>query len=210
MAVVGSAEQWADVFPEGLISPIIEAVLSAWRRFPKPDATDHEVPITRRFRQALRHERDLRRLPFRVERESVEDDPDTAEELGRIDLRLLYGVREEVYFAFECKRLRVPSNGSTRSLAWEYVVEGMLRFVDGRYGAHSAHGGMMGYVMDGNVPLAMKGVGASIKTEKKKLRQRGRKGLNRSSLFPRKPAVRETSHDRGSSAIRVHHLFLRV
>ena len=45
-----------------------------------------------------------------------------------------------------------------KSLVDEYVKEGMQRFVDGTYSRHVQHGGMLGYVLDGDVARAMKNV----------------------------------------------------
>src|SRR5690242_5143049 len=105
--VIGDAEIWADTFPEELVPRLLDLVIATWESFAKPGPSDYEVPITRRFKHALKQAKDLQRLPLRIEREPAEDDPVTGIELGRIDLKFLPAVSalEEVYFAFECKRL---------------------------------------------------------------------------------------------------------
>lgn len=108
MAVVGDSRMWASAFHVGLIPKIVELVLACWDGCEKPKGRDKEVPITRRFRVALVLRKNaLRDLPVRIERESVEDDLETAEERGRIDLRFTEArsCREDVYFAFECNAL---------------------------------------------------------------------------------------------------------
>lgn len=100
---------------------------------------------------------------MRVAREFVVDDADTGEELGRIDLCLLYGHEESVYFAFECKRLNVPFPSGMKSLAGEYVgSQGMMCFVTGKYADGHEHGGMIGFVMSGDVGTAIQAVRHAI------------------------------------------------
>jgi hypothetical protein len=118
MAIVGGTDLWADFFPDDLIPDILDMVIEVWSSFVKPSSHEHEVPITKRFRSSLEDYKDLKRLPVRIDRETPVDNLNTAEELGRIDLRLTHGYRSNVYFAFECKRLNVISkSGRIRSLA---------------------------------------------------------------------------------------------
>ncbi len=189
---------------------IIEAVISAWRKFPKPRRDEHEVPITRRFRLMLIQERNLRQLPVRIDRESVEDDLETGGELGRIDLRFLFEILEHVYFALECKRLNVVRDGKRASLAGKYVSEGMMRFVEGKYGRRSKQGGMLGYVMAGDRAFAIAAVDDRVRSEHVALRQVGGKGLERSSLFPSNEGLKGTRHRLGKRCLVLHHLFLLV
>src|ERR1022692_3404302 len=151
---------WSDVFPEELIPRIIDLIFDTWHAFPSPKPTDYEVPITRRFKVALKNAKDLRRLPLRIEREPAEDDPTTAAELGRIDLKFSAAgsAREEVYFAFECKRLYPIENGKRRARAAEYITEGMIRFTTGQYSSVMHAGGMIGYVLDGHCEKAIAAV----------------------------------------------------
>lgn len=125
MAILGSAELWADFFPDELIPDILAMVVEVWAEFTQPSTNEHEVPITMRFRAALEQYKDLKRLPLRIDREAPVDDLENAAELGRVDLRLTHGYRSDVYFAFECKRLNViSSKGTVSSLAGEYVSQG--------------------------------------------------------------------------------------
>src|ERR1700734_1280363 len=107
MAVVGDSSMWGSAFHVGLIPKIIDLVVTCWDGCEKPKPRDREVPITRRFKVALMVRKNaLRNLPVRIDRESVEDDLVTTEERGRIDLRFTEArsCREDIYFAFECKR----------------------------------------------------------------------------------------------------------
>lgn len=208
---VGDVDAWAEVFPEELVPRIIDLAWTTWATFPKPSAEEHEVPITRRFRCALKQAKDYIRLPVRIDREAAEDDPATAQELGRIDLRFspAGSALEEVYFAFECKRLNATENGTRRPRASEYVAEGMMRFVTGQYSTAMRHGGMIGYVLDGNCDHAIRLVGQNIASSKVALRTQNGGGILPSSLRMQNPLIRETRHDLGRPDLfRVHHLFL--
>ncbi|MBL8228813.1 MAG: hypothetical protein JNL98_10065 [Bryobacterales bacterium] len=79
-------------------------------------------------------------------------DPDP---VGYVDVGILFSVGlDEVCLFIECKRLNV--NGA--SLAAEYVAEGMMRFVMGKYAPDLPVAAMLGYVMDGQVPKASESV----------------------------------------------------
>jgi hypothetical protein len=207
---LGDVDAWAEVFPEDLVPRIIDLVWTTWTTFPKPLPKEHEVPITRRFRCALKQAKDYIRLPVRIDREPAEDDPSTAQELGRIDLRFspARSALEEVYFAFECKRLNATENGTRRARASEYVTEGMKRFVTGQYAAAMCHGGMIGYVLDGDCDHAIRLVGQNIAANRVVLRMQDAE-LGASGLRRQNAMIRETTHDLGRSELfRLHHLFL--
>ena len=209
--IIGDAEIWSDTFPEELIPRMLDLVSQTWEPFSRPDPSDHEVPITRRFKHALKQAKDFQRLPIRIEREPAEDNPETGEELGRIDLKFLPAVSalEEVYFAFECKRLNVTANGVRRTLAAEYVTQGMMRFVTGQYASSVHNGGMIGYVLDGKSDDAMTAVDLNIATRQEELGMSASASLGRSTLRPDNPLIRETNHTRlAQRKFRLHHVFL--
>jgi hypothetical protein len=209
--VIGDAEIWSDTFPQELVPRLVDLVTDTWASFPKPSSSDREVPITRRFKHVLKQAKDFKRLPIRVEREPAEDDPNTGEELGRIDLKFLPAIsaREEVYFAFECKRLNAVIGGVRRSLAPEYVTEGMMRFVTGQYASLGTHGGMIGYVLDGSGPDAISSVDENVRSRLVELCMSTSSGLQPSSLRPVNNLIRETNHNLlPQRPFRLHHLFL--
>lgn len=218
METLGSADLWSDVFPEDLVPPIINLVLAAWDSFePKPDPTELEVPITRRFRVRLRQQRDLRRLPVRILREVVEDSPDGEGELGRIDLQFCHGFQESSYFAFECKRCsvilppkRAGARSQRRSLGSLYVSQGMMRFVSGQYSSQVSCGGMLAYVMDGDVSWAVQQISRSIRGNRSELQVSGggSRVVQASPDHPGHPGVRVTSHRVSGRTFTMHHLFL--
>jgi len=151
-------------------------------------------------------------LPIRIDREAIVDDINKESEIGRIDLRLTHGYRSEVYFAFECKRLNViDKNGRTSSLAKEYVMNGMTRFVgsEPQYAIGLKQGGMIGYVMNGKIDGAITAVNKQIKDHYKDLQMKPSKGLNPSSRLPEN-LIRETLHHLPDSEFTIHHVFLPI
>ena len=73
---------------------------------------------------------------------------------GRIDVAVLLDPAAEEYLAYECKRLNDVREDGRRSLAGEYVTEGLSRFVAEQYSENLPVGCMLGYVLDGDVAYA--------------------------------------------------------
>jgi len=210
MNVGGDPNLWSDLVPDRFIPDIIALVLEGWETFDKPGRDDLEVPITMRFCCCLRAHKNRSRLPFRIEYESPELRLESSTVVGRIDLRFCHGYREDVYFAFECKRLNVVDRaGKRRSLAGKYVEEGMMRFVEGKYAAGLDKGGMLGYVMDGATPSAVQAVEGAVARRRQQLRLTSA-DLERSSIRRDDARVRETRHGLHSGPFVVYHLFLSV
>lgn len=207
---IGNTSMWADTFPDELVPRILDLITETWEGLEKPGDSDHEVAITKKFKHFLKQAKNYRKLPVRIERESPEDDSNTGEELGRIDLKFMPATSavEEVYLAFECKRLHVVENGKLRSLASEYVKEGMLRFVNGQYASTLRHGGMIGYVLNGNCVRAIQQIERNLTKLHDQLRLSSG-ALAQSSLRSENTNIRETSHRlEDSRTFRIHHLFL--
>lgn len=81
---------------------------------------------------------------------------------GKIDIAILLDWERERYLAYECKRLNVVHVGRRSSLATEYVVNGMMRFMTERYAELLPVGCMLGYVMGGDVGFAETQLGTAI------------------------------------------------
>lgn len=210
MAIIGSPKEFLEI--EDFIPDILAMVLDAWSSFVKPLPTDHEVPITRKFRLKLLQQRDLKNLPLKIEREVTIDDPKTGEEIGRIDLCLTYSCRSEVYFAFECKRLNVINkNGRTSSFAKEYVMNGMTRFVgsEPQYAIGLKQGGMIGYVVNGKIDSAITAVNKQVKAHYMDLQMKFSKELNPSFRLPDR-LTRESLHHLPDREFTIHHVLLPV
>lgn len=81
---------------------------------------------------------------------------------GRIDLAVLLDPLAEGYLAYECKRLNIVRADGRRSLAREYVMDGIYRFIVGQYSENLPVGCMLGYVLDGDVVYAASSLRAKI------------------------------------------------
>lgn len=81
---------------------------------------------------------------------------------GKIDLAVLFDWERERYLAYECKRLNVRNAGGRASLATDYVVDGMMRFITEQYAHDLPMGCMLGYVIDGDMPFAQQRVSDAI------------------------------------------------
>jgi hypothetical protein len=208
--VIGDAAQWDDFFPGHLLPRILDLVTETWERFEKPQQDALEPAITKRFRSALKQAKDYKGLPFFIMREDVEDDFEAGEEVGRKDLAFYPtggSSREEVYFAFECKRLNALVGGRVRALASEYVTEGMARFVTGQYARFMGQGGMIGYVLDSQCERAIGLVENNIRIRHSELRMDPPGVLAESSLWPENPLIRQSEH-KLPRLFRMHHIFL--
>ena len=217
MGTVGNAVVWRDdLFPEGFIPEILELVITSWDPFEKPHRLEHEERITRRFAERVRHKKNKRGdLPFKIRVEVSIPDVEIGQESGRVDFIFDYigTIREEVYFAFECKRLRIPypppSKLDTNNS--DYTGEqGMMCFVTGKYSEGLPYGGMIGYVMDGETEKAILSVGILIKKKRLALKLVGDTGLERSSVMGDSQNVRETRHILNERKFTIHHIFLAV
>jgi len=170
-----------------------------------------EDKITIAMCRALWQNRTTRELMFQIDTQQVELEPTPGEELGRLDITFRPLVpREDIYFCLECKRLNVVKDGKTRAYASEYVAFGMLRFVTGQYAKAVRHGGMLGYVLDGNVSRAMANVEANIRSHHVALRMDAPGKFQPSTVLREDPRARETHHQRAheTSPFRIHHLFM--
>jgi hypothetical protein len=203
-------EYWSQTFPDDLVPQILEMVLSAWDAFIKPQPNAGEVETTLRFRKQLLQTSQLRNLPLRIDPEVELRDPVTNEVIGKLDLRLTTPRRvgDEVYFAFECKRLyaTMPS-GAVKSLAGEYVVLGMMRYASEQYAKSVSHGGMIGYVLNGKPSRAIKQVGKNIREKHGELRIVSPGELLNSRLV-KSDLVFLTEHEIEPRRFQIHHVFL--
>src|ERR1035437_6832219 len=162
MQFSGDAKAWEGVLQ--FIPDLLELVCEAWSHVQGIGPIDNEVTITERFLMPLR--RNKRDLPFRISLETAVSDEDTGHPLGRVDIEFApcWSANEDVYFAIECKCLRIPRQGKVRSNADRYVgTDGMIRFVSGKYSKGHPAAAMAGYVMDGDCASAIASVGEAIR-----------------------------------------------
>jgi len=214
IGVVGNGRLWKeDLFPEELIPEILELVITSWRTFKKPDHLAREVPISKAFTKKIRAEKNQHGdLPFHVWYELPPLSTQTEED-GRIDILFSYiGThREDIYLAFECKRLRIPYPSGLDTNNSDYVGDqGMMCFVTGKYSPSVTHAGMIGYVMDGKANLAIISLEKLIKRKRSTLKLRENTGLQPSLIMLNCQNVRETTHILSGKQLKIHHLFLAI
>jgi hypothetical protein len=85
-----------------------------------------------------------------------------------------------------------------------------LRFVTGQYSKAVRHGGMVAYVLDGNVANAMSNVEANIRQRHQQLLMTAPGALLVSTVLKDDSRARETHHKRkhDTNTFRIHHLFV--
>jgi hypothetical protein len=201
-----------ELFPLGFSGEVMRHVVDTWRAFSLHHSVRHETKITAVFRDALIKAYVAADRSWFIALEDPITDPDFGTELGRNDLRFYpqnhYG--QTIFFTVECKRLRVPTKNGISHLADKYVVDGMQRFVDGKYSSELPCGGMVGYVMDNNVSDAFDAVQAAIKAKRKQLKIPPKGISNPSAVLPKYEWSADTHHKRTCGAIKLHHALLGV
>lgn len=168
--LVGDAKDWTARF-RNLDVRFLERVVAVWPRCQAVlPLNAHEDTITINLVEILSKDSKARRLFHYLEfhYEPLGYTPEgLAYSKGQIDMAVLLDQERSRYLAYECKRLNVGrEGGGTRSLATEYVKEGIVRFVTEKYAADLPIGCMLGYVMDGNVTTARSRLDAAIDANK--------------------------------------------
>lgn len=210
MMILDNEKSWGELFPVNSIPNILGLVVDTWNNFKKPNANELENRINQRFTDKLRiakNEADLRCFQIRSEVGTIGTD-------GRIDIVFIpTGThREEVYFAFECKRLRIPCEDKTKpdSNSSKYVgKDGMMCFITGKYSEGLNYGGMIAYVMDGKVNEAIIQVKNSMQKKKIPLCVINDPFFMTSPLL-NDDKVKETSHKLGARDFTIYHVFLAI
>ena len=84
-----------------------------------------------------------------------------------------------------------------------------MRFIRGQYAARVRHGGMLGYVLDGNVAHAIQNIRNVIKKRFRELGMESPGEMLPSSVRPDNSRVKETYHSRRhiSDSFQIHHIF---
>jgi len=210
LSVLGSPDQWVDLL-DSMVPDILHLTVAAWESLPAIASDEKEDNITLALCRVLRQNREARNLPFQIHTQQVEIDPQPGEDMGRLDIVFnLLVPREEIYFCLEGKRLNVIKNGETRAYAAEYVSHGMMRFVTGQYSRAVHHGGMIGYVLDGDISRAITNVEANVQAQHAALGMSAPGDLVESEHLKPDTRARESDHQRTheTTKFRIHHLFM--
>lgn len=212
MKAIGVPNEWIDLI-DSMVPDILDLVVASWLLMPAISPDSREDPITEELCRLLRANRSSGDLPFRIDIQMVELDPNPGQIQGRLDIVFSPMVpREDIYFCLECKRLNVPDGkGRTRSFATEYVTRGMTRFVKGQYGKRVRHGAMLGYVFNGNFTSAFAAITKAIRARLADLGMSPPGGMKSSTVRPHDSNCRETHHERnGLVRFLLHHQLVPV
>lgn len=162
---VGNAAVWADRF-RSFDKRFLLRVVAVWLRClavlpPQPD----EDTITTNLVELLQRDSGILRwfhwIEFQYEPFGHTSDG-TAYSKGRIDVAVFLNQDRDTYLAYECKCLNAVRADGRRSLATEYVMDGLCRYIRGQYSENLPVGCMLGYVLDGDVAHAASSVRAKI------------------------------------------------
>ena len=165
MSIIGNPGRWPSEF-RSVYELIVGAAERAWGACrTRCNERTREDQITRRLVILMKRDPQVRAAPHLPIVSQYELLPDhvlgDVSPKGYLDIAVLFRPEDqELYLAFECKRLNVGSR--RRSRAAEYVGRGMLRFVHAQYARELPVGVMIGYVMDGDILFAAAAVRAEI------------------------------------------------
>ncbi|MDB6028023.1 MAG: hypothetical protein JWM68_4246 [Verrucomicrobiales bacterium] len=206
-----NAKGW---LPEGFVGELLPLVLNTWSDFEVPIHIVEEPKITALFKKRLK-----KRIKDDPENDwfimlETSDYDDSGVEISRTDIRVLPpGKKDEDYaFVLECKRLNIshPGGKFDRNTG-KYTDDGMLRFIEGTYSRGLREGGMMGFVMDSDVPAARQALLNAISTRQEKLKLRTGSGYLPCALLPVKSLHGETQHVLGNNRTFIlYHLLVPV
>jgi hypothetical protein len=211
----GSADGYFEFFREELIPDGLRLVLDVWRKLPSFAKAGKEDEITGRLAATMKREKKARRLGFSIHFQAIPLGPN-GPVAARIDFKFLAGFDEDAYFAFECKRLRIPQPSGLDHNTDSYVgYEGMGRFIIGKYAPGQPHGAMIGYVMDGDIATAKSAVIALVHARRNELKLTSGPAWGVSQFLPSEPDVHQTRHRcesgmRARGAFTLQHIFLAV
>lgn len=147
---------WGD-FPPDFTSEVLRLTLRAWDEFVLPDRVKKEPHITALFTQFLEdyiYEDETKDWAAVDDKKYYDVD---GKEVARPDICIFPqgNKHRDFAFVFECKRLNVVSRGRTSHGAAAYTGSGgMMCFVSGKYAQYVREGGMLGYVMNGDLTAA--------------------------------------------------------
>jgi hypothetical protein len=208
MAMYGaSSSRLIQQFPIEEVKQAIELILQSWESF--NTKVSLEDKITNKFYAHLIENKSRSEYFFTIVLRPAEID-ERGEEIGEIDLKIIYRNQERTYFSLECKRLRVHFPSGFETLAGKYVTDGMCRYFTGQYARDLDKGGMLGYVMDRDCNKAIENVQKAIEKRRLNLYMEESETLKASTCISSKQ-VKETFHKYGpTNKFTIYHVFLPV
>ncbi|MFO7605380.1 MAG: hypothetical protein R6W72_03620 [Desulfurivibrionaceae bacterium] len=200
------------LFPTEEIPRILDTVLLHAETLEKTNETEREDVLSARLYKLLIKDKLFRSAPYiPVPEHQIFDDSGKEGHSGRIDINFICPPGVETYFAFEAKRLHVTFPSGWQSLVGEYVTgdQGMMCFVTGRYSGTQQAAAMLGYVFDGDIAKARRGIDNSVRKNAGLLKLSAPHGFHSSPILPGRP-VDETCHQLVSRPFIIYHLLVSV
>lgn len=198
-------------FIDDFVPEILQLVISVWETFTR----DHpslrlETRITNSFSHALVRAYEEQGKRWYVFPEMQRTDPITGREIARHDIRFFHRdvSGQSLYFVFECKRLNILNKRGVVVPNSAGYKAGIMKFVNNTYGAGHPCGGMIGYVMDGNLGSALITIKKVIEKNRQSLWLTPDGDYAASSLMSKHAERGETKHQRADGGFVIHHLLL--
>ena len=192
---------------------VLRILEAGWKRaadHPEVHAGAGEVEITERLRDGMRTALKAKVVPWHKQMTVLpgtesRSSPDAPRPDGRTDVPVFFSdVREEYdehdpHAIVECKRIA----GNRADLCRQYVVEGIDRFVTGKYAGNHADGFLAGYLLSGDAEAAVAGVNRYLSGKDRRPER-----LESSTVLD-VPWARSSRHVRPAPAgpIALHHAF---
>ena len=151
---------------------LVEATLEAFDQGYRTTLSRKEDPISRQLVFALLRLQSkdgwewLADYVINGQRDELDAELET--HLGRTDITFDLGCHHR--FIWECKRLHYDG----KTLYGEYRKEGVIRFISKKYAKGHDHGGMLGFVMDGEIDKAVAGIETHLAAHRTELNLEGR------------------------------------
>ncbi len=206
------ATDFVNLFPGEDISRILQNLQNCCGILIRQTPFELENDLTKRLVKLLSCCPEYRTGPIEPHWEShvVAFDEDKPEITGRVDIKFSCGRGIETYFPVEAKRLYVTyPKGAKASLVKDYIDDGMMRYVTGKYASKMTEAAMLGYVCDSTVPVAKKALSADVDKEAGKLRL-AKSGAWQTSSLAVTPSVDETYHDLDGRSFTMYHILTKV
>lgn len=205
-----SAAHGIPLFPSEEIPQILDVVLLHAETLKKTSETEREDVLSVRLYKLLIKDKLFRSAPYiPVPEHQIFDDSGKEGHSGRIDINFICPPGVETYFAIEAKRLHVTFPSGWQSLISEYVTgdQGMMCFVSGKYSGAQQAAAMLGYVFDGDIGKARRGIDNSVCKNAGLLKLSPPHQLQSSPILPGRP-VDETCHQLASRPFTIYHLLV--
>ena len=200
------------LFPTEEIPRILDVVLLHAGTLRKANETEREEVLSARLYKLLIKDKLFRSAPYiPVPEHQIFDDTGKDGHSGRIDINFICPPGVETYFAIEAKRLHVTFPSGWQSLVGEYVTgnQGMMCLISGRYSMTQQAAAMLGYVFDGDIDKARRGIDNTLRKNDGLLKLSPPHGLKNSPILPGR-AVDETCHQLASRPFVIYHLLVSV